>query len=294
MSKLAVAIVNYNGDGEIVGCLRSVIDDEPAEIVVVDNASTDGSADLIEAMFGDVKMIRNAKNTGFAVAANQAVRATSTEFVFLMNPDATLDPGALDALERSLVTHPRAALVGALVRNPDGTVQPTKRRFPSIGQAALHGLIGIFRKDNPGTREYLLADELFDAPRTIDWVAGTAVALRRDAFESVGGFDEKFFFFVEDVDLCKRLWQAGWEVWFEPGAEVVHRWGMSWTQRPVKFLWLHQWNLFRYVRKHQRGVWIFAYPLIAAGLFARFALLAIRWLITKRSVPTHRSVGGAP
>ncbi len=294
MSALAVVILNYNGDGEIIGCLRSVLEQQPAQVVVVDNASTDGSDLLIEALFPQIRVVRNAKNTGFAAAANQAIRETTTERVLLLNPDATLEAGALDALDRSLDDHPRAGAVGAMVRNPDGTEQPTKRRFPSIGQAALHGLVGMFRKDNPGTRAYLLADERFDRPRTIDWVSGTAMALRRDAFENIGGFDESFFFFVEDIDFCKRLWEADWEVWFEPGAEVVHRWGMSWTQRPVKFLWLHQRNLFRYVRKHQRGAWVLAYPVIAAGLFARFVLLAIRWVITRRSVPSHRSVGGRP
>jgi N-acetylglucosaminyl-diphospho-decaprenol L-rhamnosyltransferase len=114
------------------------------------------------------------------------------------------------------------------------------------------------------------------------------MAIRRSAFDAVGGFDEAFFFFVEDVDLCRRLADAGWEVWFEPRAVVEHAWGTSWTQRPLRFMWIHQQSLYRYATKHRRGAWAFAYPLIRAGLVVRFVLLAIRWLFTRRSVPKHR------
>jgi N-acetylglucosaminyl-diphospho-decaprenol L-rhamnosyltransferase len=113
----------------------------------------------------------------------------------------------------------------------------------------------------------------------------------------VGGFDESFFFFVEDVDLCRRLWDAGWEVWFEPRAEVVHDWGGSWTRRPLGYLWLHHRNLLRYAAKHERGWGRLAYPAIALGLGARFAVLALRWALWGRALPRHRRLAaprGAP
>jgi N-acetylglucosaminyl-diphospho-decaprenol L-rhamnosyltransferase len=289
---IAVVVLNHNGGEDIVDCLSSVRDELPVELVVIDNASTDGSTGRIEAAFPDVRVVRNARNTGFAAGANQGIRGTAAPYVFLLNQDATVRPGTLDSLIGVLDAHPRAAAVGALVRNPDGTVQPTKRSFPSFGQAILHGLVGIFRPDNPGTRAYTLADDEFTSDRLVDWVAGPAMALRREAFESVGGFDERFFFFVEDVDLCKTFSERGWEVWFAPGAEVVHAWGGSWTKRPIRFIWMHQRNLFRYVRKHYRGGWVLAYPFVAAGLLVRFMLLALRWVITRRSVPEHRSIGG--
>jgi GT2 family glycosyltransferase len=292
MSGLAVVVVNHNAGGAILDCLRTVIDQAPDEVVVIDNASTDDSAAWIARDFSELRVIRNDVNVGFGAAGNQGVRATSTPSVLLLNPDAELGPGALDALEQLLDEHPHAGAVGALVLNPDGTVQPTKRAFPSLWHAALHGIVGLVWPDNAGTRAYTLADASFDSPRTVDWVAGTAVAVRREAFAAVDGFDERFFFFVEDVDLCRRLWNAGWEVWFEPRAVVVHAWGTSWTQRPLRFLWMHQRSLWRYVRKHRRGAWVIAYPFIAAGLALRFVMLAIRWLITRRSVPRHRSQGG--
>ena len=290
--RIAAVLVGYNGGEDIVRCLRTVVSDMPAEVVVVDNASTDGSDRRVVEAFPDVTVIRNERNLGFAAAVNQGIRATTTPYAFIVNQDAIVKAGSFAALEMALDAHPRAAAAGALVRNPDGTVQPTKRSFPTFGQAVLHGLVGIFRPQNRGTRGYVLAGDDFTSDRTVDWVSGPAMALRREAFDAVGGFDDAFFFFVEDVDLCKRFWDAGWEVWFVPGAEVTHAWGGSWTKRPLRFLWMHQRNLFRYVTKHYRGAWVLAYPAIAAGLLVRFMLLALRWLITKRSVPEHRSAGG--
>ena len=292
MSDLAVVLLSYNGGDDVITTLRSVIAESPSEIVVVDNGSVDGTADRVEQL-GGVKVIRNTMNRGFSVAANQAIRATSAPFVFLLNQDAVVKPGALASLQSTLASHPHAAVVGSRVLNPDGTLQPTRRRFPSFGAAVMHGIVGIFRPNNPGTRSYTMPDEMHDAPARVDWVAMTATAVRRDAFDAVGGFDERYFFFVEDVDLCRRLTDAGYEIWFDPGAEVVHEWGGSWSKKPLKFIWLHQWNLFTYVRTHYRGAWILAWPFIAAGLLVRFTLLALRWLITKRSVPEHRSAGGA-
>ncbi|MEX0873793.1 MAG: glycosyltransferase family 2 protein [Actinomycetota bacterium] len=288
----ALVLVNYNGGRSILDCLQS-IDDELSEVVVVDNASTDGSDALIERERGDVRLIRNEGNVGFAAAANQAIRATSADVVVLLNPDVIVRPGALGSLVEAVRAHPKAGVVAPLILNPDGSVQPTKRAFPSIWQAALHGLVGLVWPGNPGTRAYTLADASFAGARTVDWAAGTAMAIKREAFEAVGGFDERFFFFVEDVDLCKRMWDASFEVWFEPEAVIVHEWGGSWTQRPLKFLWMHQLNLFRYVLKHRRGAWVAAYPFIALGLLARFGLLALRWVITRRSVPKHRRLEGS-
>jgi N-acetylglucosaminyl-diphospho-decaprenol L-rhamnosyltransferase len=289
---MAVVLVNYNGAEFVLECLRGIAAERPTDIVVVDNASSDGSLELVAREHVADQLIANVANRGFAAAANQGVRATKSPYVLLVNPDSTIAPGLVGTLAKTLDDHPRAGAVGALVRNQDGSVQPTKRAFPSLWQSLLHGLVGLVWPNNPGTRAYTLADASFTQPRTVDWVAATAVAIRREAFEEIGGFDESFFFFVEDVDLCRRLWDAGWEVWFEPRAEIVHAWGGSWTQRPLRFLWQHQRNLFRYVTKHRRGLWILAYPFIAAGLLLRFALLAVRWLFTRRSVPRHRAIPG--
>ncbi len=285
----SLVLLNFNGGRDVIECLSSIGEGVVSEIVVVDNASTDGSAELIASERPDVRLIRNPENRGFAVAANQAVRATSAEIVVLLNPDTEVRVGAVPSLVETIRAHPRAGVVAPLILNPDGSVQPTKRAFPSLWQSALHGLVGLFWPNNPGTKAYTLASAKLDEARTVGWVACTAVAIRREAFDALDGFDERFFFFVEDVDFCKRMWDSGWQVWFQPDAVVVHEWGGSWTKRPLKFLGMHQLNLFRYVLKHRRGAWVLAYPFIALGLIARFTLLALRWLITRRSVPKHRT-----
>jgi len=286
--KAGVVVLNYNAGPDLVDCLRSVAS-EAGDVLIIDNASTDRSSDLALREVPGVRVIRNEHNTGFAAAANQGIRASRGDPVVLLNPDAIASPRAVTALAHAIDERPRAALVGALIRNPDGTVQPTKRAFPSLWHAAMHGLLGLVWRNNPGTRAYTLAGDTFEEPRRVDWVAATAVAVRREAFDEVGGFDERFFFFVEDVDLCRRLTDAGWEIWFEPGAEITHAWGGSWTRKPLRFLALHQLNLYRYFRKHRRGAWVLASPFVAAGLVLRFVLLALRWVLTRRSVPKHRS-----
>jgi N-acetylglucosaminyl-diphospho-decaprenol L-rhamnosyltransferase len=289
VADVEVVVINYNAGETIVDCLRQLSEQvAPQNVLVIDNASTDGSLTRIADEHPGIRVVRNDNNIGFAAAANQGIRSTTAPYVVLLNPDADVRPGFIDALRRALDDHQQAGAVGALVLNPDGTVQPTKRAFPSLWHAALHGLVGLVWPGNPGTRAYTLADAPFTQARTVDWVAGPAVALRREAFEAIGGFDEAFFFFVEDVDLCRRLWNAGWEVWFEPRAVAEHAWGTSWTQRPLHFLWIHQRSLFRYATKHRRGPWVLVYPFIAAALGLRFVLLAIRWLFTRRSVPRHR------
>lgn len=287
--RTTVVVVNLESAAETIACLDSVAASTvPVRLVVVDNGSADDSADAIAAAHPGADVHRTGRNLGFAAAANRGASAATTPYVVFCNPDAVVDPRAVEMLERALDEHPGAAAVGPLVRNPDGSVQPSKRAFPTLWHSALHGIAGLVWPGNPGTRAYTLADAPMDLPARVDWVSGSCMAVRRSDFDAAGGFDESFFFFVEDVDLCKRFADAGREIWFEPRAEVVHAWGGSWTRRPLRFLWMHQRNLFRYATKHRRGAWVLAYPLIAAGLAVRFVLLALRWLIVRRSVPAHR------
>jgi N-acetylglucosaminyl-diphospho-decaprenol L-rhamnosyltransferase len=288
-----VVVVNYNGGREVVDCVEALLRSTvPVDVVVVDNASSDGSDVDIARRFGSVTVLRAGRNLGFAGGANLGARRATTPWIVFVTTDALVAPDAVEIMVRSLESHPGAGAVGPLVRNPDGSVQPSKRAFPTLWQSALHGVLGLVWPGNPGTRAYTLADAPLDAACVVGWVSGATMAVRREAFEAVGGFDEAFFFFVEDVDLCKRLTDAGWQIWFEPAAEVVHAWGGTWTRRPVRFLWMHQRNLLRYATKHHTGAWTLAYPVIAAGLLLRFILLLIRWLVVGKSVPAHTGTAG--
>lgn len=235
-------------------------------------------------------MVTGTRNLGFAAGANAGIEKVQRDFVLLINPDTTIDSEAPAILAELLNSVPKAAAVGPLVLNPDGTVQPSKRLFPNLWQAAMHAVLGPFWPSNPGSRKYLLSDVDLPGPMRVGWVAGSAMLLRVSAFLSVGGFDDDFFFFMEDVDLCKRL-SADWEIWFEPRAQVVHAWGTTWRRHPLRFIGHHQLSVMKYVRKHFRGPWVLAYPAIALGLAARFVLLLLRSRVARNVVPAHK--GGA-
>jgi len=285
--RVTALIVNYNSAPDIYECLDSLrAGDHPVEIVVVDNASTDGSPDRLETL-PDVRLIRSARNAGFSGGVNLGVRTAAPQgAVLLVNPDASLAPDAVSRLVATLEAHPRAAAVGPLVLNPDGTVQPSKRRFPTWLQAAMHATVGVFWPGNPGTRAYVCADLPEDRPSQVGWLSASILLLRADAFRDVGMFDERFFFYVEDLDLCRRFADAGWELWFEPRAEAVHAWGGS-TRNATKQLWQHHTNLFRYVSKHSQGWRRIKLPVVAAGLAARFGLLYARMKLLRQRLPAH-------
>lgn len=285
--RVTAVIVNYNSAPDIFECLDSLrASEHPVDLVVVDNASTDGSPDEL-ATLGDVHLVRSARNVGFGGGVNLGVRTVDPSgAILLVNPDATLEPGAVGRLVRTLEEHPQAAAVGPLVENPDGTVQPSKRRFPTWTQAAMHSTIGVFWPGNPGTRAYVCADAPEDRASQVGWLSASVLLLRAEAFRDVGMFDERFFFYVEDLDLCRRFADAGWELWFEPRATAVHVWGGS-TRKPTKQLWQHHTNLFRYVRKHQRGWRVLTQPFVAAGLAVRFLLLLARMKVLGHRLPAH-------
>ena len=243
----------------------------------------------------DVRLIRNATQHRASPSRRTRASARPTRpYVLLLNPDAI---AASRARSHALAASARRAPASRRGR----CARPEPRRNGAADQARVP-VARITRSStvssaSSGRTTPGHARTCWRTPRStrrvaVDWVACTATALRREAFESVGGFDEAYFFFVEDVDLCRRLSDAGWEIWFEPAAEAVHAWGVSWTKRPMKFLWMHQWNLFRYVRKHRRGAWVLAYPLIAAGSVRPVRTAGITVADHERSVPGHRSVGG--
>ena len=285
--QVTVFLVNYNSAPDIYECLDTLrASEHPVELVVVDNASSDGSPDVLAAL-DDVRLIRSARNLGFGGGVNLGVRTVDPKgAILLVNPDATLAADAVGTLVATLEARPLAAAVGPLVLNPDGTVQPSKRRFPTWTQAAMHSTIGVFWPGNPGTRAYVCADLPEDEPSLVGWLSASVLLLRAEAFRAVGMFDERFFFYVEDLDLCRRFADSGQELWFEPRAEAVHAWGGS-TRKPTKQLWQHHTNLYRYVGKHSKGWRRGKLPLVALGLTARFALLYLRMKLMRQRLPAH-------
>ncbi len=272
---VAGVVVNFNAGAHLRPCVESLLADGCAEVVVVDNASTDGSLALLAGMPG-VRLIRSATNRGYGAAANLGVAATTTEAVLVCNPDIVVLPGALDALGARLAREEDLAILGPRVLEPGGGTYPSARAFPSLVDSIGHGFVGQVVADNRWTRRYTLAERDPDRFWFVDWVSGACFLARRLAWETLDGFDEAYFMYVEEVDLCWRARRAGWTVGIEPAASVVHAHGVSTAQRPLRMVVEHHRSLWRFARRSARGRERLALPAVAVGLGARTALTAGR------------------
>jgi N-acetylglucosaminyl-diphospho-decaprenol L-rhamnosyltransferase len=275
---LAVVVVNHNTGTYLARCMESVhvaAGDVRLEVVVVDNASTDGSAERAAAGHPRVTLLANPDNRGFARAANQGIAATSAPFALLLNPDAEVIGGTLAALVKVARDRPRAGAVGALVRNPDGTIQPSARRIPRLGEALGHAFLGPVWSGNRWTRSYTMADWDRSSEREVEWVSGSAMLVRREAFEDVGAFDEGYYMYVEDVDLCTRLRREGWSVLFSPELEVVHQIGVSTRGQRGRMAFAHSRSIYRYFAKHRaQGGAVVLKPFVRAALWVRAGMMS--------------------
>jgi N-acetylglucosaminyl-diphospho-decaprenol L-rhamnosyltransferase len=251
---LAVAVVSYDTRDLLERCLRSVRAARPVQTVVVDNGSTDGSIELVRERFSEMTLIVNDPNRGYGAAANQAIAASSAPVVLLLNSDTEIAPDAPEALGRYLAEHPEAAVAGPRLVNPDGSLQASTLGFPSradmlMGDTGLHLLV----RRMPGLRERFLRTWSHDAARPVPWLRGAALAIRRSAFEAVGGFDERYFMYYEEVDLCRRLAAAGLQTHFAPVTDVVHARAASTRKHPraMRREWLVSYG--RYLARHETG-----------------------------------------
>lgn len=254
---LSICIVNWNTREHLRECLTSIEDHPPGcayEIIVVDNASSDGSAQLVAREFPRVRLIANQRNEQYARANNQALRASAGEMLLLLNPDVRLLPGAIDALLAFMAAHPAAGACAPQLLNPDGSVQRSVRSFPTPG-ALLADLVGLARLFPRSERlgRYRLTYWKHDTVREVDQPMASALMVRRRALLQVGLFDEQFPLFFNDVDLCYRLRKAAWRIYFVPQARAIHRIGASTAQARRRALRLSQEGLARFYRKHYRG-----------------------------------------
>jgi N-acetylglucosaminyl-diphospho-decaprenol L-rhamnosyltransferase len=221
-SRTAVVIVNHNTIDALRRCLTSVLAQSPAHVLVVDTESTDGSPEVLRRDFPAVELL-SVENRGYGAAANVALAHVLQPYVVLLNSDASLVPGALDELAGYLDANPLVAVAGPRIVDARGRPARTARRFPSpfeilLQESGLDTLRAIRRPS-------------LDAPRSTDWVLGAALALQRSAVCQVGGFDDSYFMYNEEIDLCLRLRRAGWEVHYLPSAAVVHLGGASTSHR---------------------------------------------------------------
>jgi N-acetylglucosaminyl-diphospho-decaprenol L-rhamnosyltransferase len=254
-AELAVVIVNFNTGAYLERCLASLEShrgDIAVDIVVVDNASHDGSQ--LAAKRPGVRLVENASNVYLSPAWNQGAMLTVAPYLLFLNPDTEWWAGTLADLVRVANEHPRAGIVGPLVRNMDGSVYPSGRAFPSVTDAVGHAFLGGVAPENRFSRRYRLADWDRRAEREVDWVSGCCMLVPRSAFDEAGGFDESFLLYGEELDIASRLRAAGWSVLFTPEVEVLHEIGVS-TGHSRRSIRMHSASLYRYYRKHRAGGW---------------------------------------
>ena len=281
---LAVIIVNYNAGEYLARCVQSVVDGAGAidvDVLVIDNDSHDGSAQLAAARTRQIRVVENATNVGLSAAWNQGARLVDAPWLLFLNPDTEVVGGDLAALVRAGDARPDVALLGPVIRNPDGTIYESGRVFPGVVQAVGHAFLGPFLPGNRFTRAYRQTDWDRMTEREVDWVSGAAMLIRRSAFEQVGGFDEQFWLYGEELDLGTRLRDAGWKVLATPALEVMHVGGVS-TGRSRRTHLEHSRSVYRYYRKHRATGWRRAtLPIARATLRLRAELVARRERATR-------------
>ena len=278
---VSIIIVNFKLYVELDGCLGSLLPDSAGtcEVIVVDHATSAPELERVRARYPQMRTAATSENPGLSAGINAGARLAGGRHLLIMNPDAQVAAGAVGVMARYLDAHPEAAVVGPRVTDPGGAVQQSARRFPSMltGIAGRTSCLTRAWPDNPLSRRELLADAPTTAPREVQWVAGSCLAVRADAFRLVGGMDERFFLYWEDADLCRRLRDAGWRIVYLPAAAAVHRVGRSRRHARARSIRAFHRSAYLYFAKHRAGRWrVMSLPIVGAILAGRMcAKLAI-------------------
>lgn len=275
---LAVVTVTYSPGEHLENFLTSIdgaFSGVAPRVLMADNGSVDGSPEAAEAAHPEAELLRTGANLGYGGAINYAVArlraddAAFPDFLLISNPDVVFGPGSIDALIEAAARHPRAGSLGPLIRDPDGTVYPSARNVPSMRFGIGHALLGAVWKSNPWTRAYQQSQAEV-AEREAGWLSGSCLLVRPEAFAEIGGFDDRYFMYMEDVDFGDRLARAGWSNVYVPTAEIVHAKGHAAGKVPELMLPAHHASAYRFFADRHPGP--AAAPLRAAmkvGLAAR-------------------------
>ncbi len=281
--RITVVTVTYSPGAHLARFVASLADatTEKPQVILADNGSTDGAPEAVAAANTHVRLVRTGGNIGYGGAVNRGVAETDTEFVVVANPDVEWTPKAIDLLLEAAERWPRAGSLGPLIHDPDGTVYPSAREVPNLVSGAGHALLGTVWPRNPWSARYKQADQAV-SERPVGWLSGSCLLLRRAAFDSVDGFDSRYFMYMEDVDLGDRLSKAGWLNVYVPGAEVVHAKGHAAGRHPELMLPAHHRSAYRFQADRHPHWW--QAPLRGAlrvGLAAR-SRIAVRSALRQR------------
>jgi N-acetylglucosaminyl-diphospho-decaprenol L-rhamnosyltransferase len=286
---IGVVAVTYS-PGEVLGEFLdslALATSRPLDIVLADNGSTDGSVEAAARRPG-VRLVPTGGNLGYGQAANIGVRATTSEFVVVANPDVVWKAGALDELLAATERWPRGASFGPLIRTPDGAIYPSARAIPSIGRGIGHALCGWWWPSNPWTASYR-AENIELVERVAGWLSGSCVLLRRAAFDAVGGFDPGYFMYFEDLDLGQRLMTAGWQNIYVPSATVAHLGGHATSRDAARMADEHHKSAWRYLSRKYAGLrWLPLRVVIRVGLELRAVLARRSTRVAEGAAPQRR------
>ena len=285
---LRVVVVTYSPGAALPVFLSSLrtATDVPYEVVLADNGSTDGAPE--QAVGPRVRLLRTGANLGYGAAANRGAAGAESDWIVVANPDTEWSPGSLTELLAAAERWPRAGCLGPAIRTPNGDLYPSARALPSLGRGTGHALFGWWWPTNPWTRSYR-EESGRPAEHATGWLSGSCMLLRREAFEAVGGFDPSYFMYCEDMDLCRRLAEAGWQNVYVPSAVVTHTGGHATARQPRRMLAEHHRSLHRYLSRQYAGRrWAPLRALLGVALWGRF-LVAARLRSMAEGAPPTRS-----
>lgn len=250
---LSICIVSHESHADLPACLESVYAQAGQlviEVILVDNASVDGSAAFVKVQFPQVALVVNTERHGFATNINRALRLSQGRYLLSLNPDTVLLPGALETLVTFMDATPDAAVVGCKTFYPDGKLQYTCREFPSVA-TILWRWLRLEKLYTPSFyRRFLMQDWDHNVVRQVDWVLGACMLLRREPIFEIGLFDESFYLYYEDIDICYRLKQRGFAIYYLPDAQIIHKYHRSSARGLNRLTLEHAKSIVRYFRKH--------------------------------------------
>lgn len=286
--KLSICIVNWNVSDLLNKCLSSIYKYPPKcdfEVIVVDNASSDGSAAMIKAIFPRVKLIESKDNLGFSKGNNLAIKAAAGELILLLNPDTEVPAGSLDTLVDFIEKHKDAGVAAPKLLNPDGSLQRSCLSFPTLpAMAARQLFLETLWPGNPASRKYLMGGLKYDTVTEVDQPMGAALLIRKEVLDKVGMFDEASFMFFDEVDLCYRVKKAGWKIFFTPAAQIMHHGGTSikkWGAFNLSRHWTRSRNYY-FKKNHGRLILWALYLVDALRAVIIIAIIAgLIWVLVR-------------
>lgn len=285
--KLSVIIVSWNTCDLLTQAIESLhatyVGDDGLEIIVVDNASADDTAAVVRERYPRVRLIELGENLGFAGGNNRGIAEARSEFLLLLNSDTRVLPGALSQLMSYLRSHPKVGMVGPRLLNADGTTQSSRRRFPSLLTLFLESTWLQKAAPRGELARFYMADAPDSEAHQVDWITGAAMMVRREVVRDVGGLDEGYFMYSEELDWCRRIREAGWEIAYTPAAEIVHYGGKSSDQVvPARHIYF-QTSKLRYARKYHGPI---VAQILRVWLLGQYvwqtALESTKWLLGHR------------